>query len=99
MPLSDNNEVVLLADGRVACVTESYDDRVHCVDLEGVVVGSFGREGQGPGEFGSAASLVRGDRRTVGVGRPVPAAGRRVSRLSPWKGASSHANAPPTPRG
>ena len=142
VPLSDNNEVVLLADGRVACVTESYDDRVHCVDLEGVVVGSFGREGRGPGEFGGAASLVRGDRGTIGVvdlelsrfsvfepsgafvssvslpgvafspiasfdtvltgvslrlvmpcgrrrlgaGRPVPAAGRRVGRLSPWKG-------------
>ena len=67
VPLSDNNEVVLLADGRVACVTESYDDRVHCVDLEGVVVGRFGREGQGPGEFGGAASLVRGDRGTIGV--------------------------------
>ena len=67
VPLSDNNEVALLADGRVACVIESYDERVHCVDREGVGVGSFGREGEGPGEFGGAAALVRGDRGTIGV--------------------------------
>ena len=36
MPLSDNNEVAVLAGGRVACVIESYDERVHCVDREGV---------------------------------------------------------------
>ncbi|MYD15385.1 MAG: hypothetical protein F4X00_17505 [Gemmatimonadetes bacterium] len=51
----------------MACVIESYDQRVHCVDREGVAVGSFGREGEGPGEFGGAASLVRGDRGTIGV--------------------------------
>ncbi len=67
VPLSDNNEVALLADGRVACVIESYEERVHCVDLEGVGVGSFGRKGEGPGEFGGAASLVRGDLGTIGV--------------------------------
>ena len=44
VPFSDNNEVALLVDGRVACVIESYDQRVHCVDREGVVVGSFGRK-------------------------------------------------------
>ncbi len=67
VPLSDNNEVAVLAGGRVACVIESYDERVHCVDREGVAVGSFGRKGEGPGEFGGAASLVRGDRGTIGV--------------------------------
>lgn len=67
VPLSDNNEIAVLADGRVACVIESYDQRVHCLDREGVAVGSFGREGEGPGEFGGAASLVRGDRGTIGV--------------------------------
>ena len=67
VPFSDDNEVALLVDGRVACVIESYDERVHCVDREGVGVGSFGREGEGPGEFGGAAALVRGDRGTIGV--------------------------------
>ena len=67
VPLSDNSEVALLADGRVACVIESYEDRVHCVDREGGRVGSFGRAGDGPGEFGGAAALVRGDRETIGV--------------------------------
>ena len=67
VPLSENNNVAVLADGHVACVIESYEDRVHCVDREGGVVGSFGREGEGPGEFGSPAALVRGDRGTIGV--------------------------------
>ena len=67
VPLSDNNEVAVLADGRVACVIESYEERVHCVDREGVAVGSFGRAGEGPGEFGGANALVRGDRGTIGV--------------------------------
>lgn len=67
VPLSENNEVAVLADGRVACVIESYEDRVHCVDREGGGVGSFGREGEGPGEFGGPAVLVRGDRGTIGV--------------------------------
>lgn len=67
VPLSDNNEVAVLADGRVACVIESYEERVHCVDREGGAVGSFGRAGEGPGEFGGANALVRGDRGTIGV--------------------------------
>ncbi len=67
VPLSENNQVAVLADGRVACVIESYEERVHCVDREGGGVGSFGREGEGPGEFGGPAALVRGDRGTIGV--------------------------------
>ena len=67
VPLSDNNQVALLADGRVACVIESYAERVHCVDSEGAVVGVFGQQGEGPGEFGGAAELVRGDVGMIGV--------------------------------
>ena len=59
VPLSDNSQIALLADGRVACVIESYEDRVHCVDREGVVVGSFGRKGEGPGGAGGEATVVR----------------------------------------
>ena len=67
LPLSDSDEVALLADERVACVVESYETRIRCVDTEGAVVGVFGREGGGPGEFGSAADLARGEAGTVGV--------------------------------
>ena len=72
VPWSESDRVTLLADERVACVVDSYETRVRCVDREGPVVGVFGREGEGPGEFGSSDSpnslhLVRGEEGTVGV--------------------------------
>ena len=66
LPLSESQQVALLADERVACVVDSYETRVRCVDTEGAVVGLFGREGEGPGEFGTL-DLVRGEEGTVGV--------------------------------
>ena len=69
LPLSESDEVALLADERVACVFDSYETQVRCVDAEGAVVGVFGREGEGPGEF-DAADLVRGEAGTVGVHDP-----------------------------
>ena len=74
LPLSESHQVALLADERVACVVDSYETRVRCVDSEGAVVGVFGRVGEGPGEFGRSGSddlinidLVRGEAGTVGV--------------------------------
>ncbi|MDE2653905.1 MAG: hypothetical protein OXI71_08830 [Gemmatimonadota bacterium] len=74
LPLSESHQVALLADERVACVVDSYETRVRCVDPEGAVVGVFGRVGEGPGEFGRSGSndlisidLVRGEEGTVGV--------------------------------
>ncbi len=73
VPLSESNQVALLADERVACVVDSYESRVRCVDTEGGVVGVFGRAGEGPGEFGTGSSggididLLRGEAGTVGV--------------------------------
>ena len=72
VPLSESHQVALLADERVACVLDSYETRVRCVDAEGVVVGLFGRVGEGPGEFGGsdyrgALDLVRGEEGTIGV--------------------------------
>lgn len=69
---SESDQVALLADERVACVVDSYETRVRCVDTEGAVVGVFGRVGEGPGEFGSSESpssldLARGEEGTVGV--------------------------------
>ncbi len=67
VPLSDNDEVALLADERTACAIDSYEGQIRCVDGEGAVVGVFGRKGEGPGEFGSPAFLARGDEGAVGV--------------------------------
>ena len=67
LPPSDDDQVALLADERTACVIDSYEVQVRCVDREGAVVGVFGREGEGPGEFVSPAFLVRGEEGTVGV--------------------------------
>ena len=67
VPLSEGDDVALLADERVACVVDSYETKIRCVDVEGAVVGVFGRKGEGPGEFGSAADLARGEEGTVGV--------------------------------
>ena len=70
VPLSESEEVTLLADERTACVIDSYEGQVRCVAGEGTVVGVFGREGEGPGEFGDPTSLARGDDGTVGVADP-----------------------------
>ena len=72
VPPSESNQVALLADERVACVFDFYETRVRCMDTEGAVVGVFGRQGEGPGEFGSSESpnsldLVRGEDGTLGV--------------------------------
>ncbi len=67
LPLSESDAVSLLADERMACVADSYETRVRCVDVEGAVVGVFGRKGEGPGEFDSPAHLARGEDGTVGV--------------------------------
>lgn len=70
VPLSESNEVALLANERIACAIDSYESQVHCVDVEGAVVGVFGRKGGGPGEFGSPSYLARGEEGTVGVHDP-----------------------------
>ena len=65
-PFSMNQSIVLIDDGLV-CVTNSFEVRVRCVDRDGNLVGMFGREGEGPGEFGLAPKLVRGPNGTVGA--------------------------------
>lgn len=67
VPLSINIHVALMSDGTTACVVDSYEMRVHCVDRSGDVAGVFGREGEGPGEFGSLPVLVGGADNTVGA--------------------------------
>lgn len=72
VPPSESGQVALLADERVACVFDFYETRIRCMDAEGAVVGVFGRQGEGPGEFGSSDSpyslhLVRGEDGTLGI--------------------------------
>ena len=67
VPLSTNIHVALMSDETTACVVDSYEMRVHCVDRSGGVAGVFGREGEGPGEFGSPPGLVGGADNTVGA--------------------------------
>lgn len=62
-----SGNIALLADERTACVSEFYEKRIRCVGLDGSIVGVFGREGEGPGEFTSVSSLVGGMDGTVGV--------------------------------
>ena len=67
VPLSAAGDIALMSDEATACVIDSYEVRVRCVDRSGDVVGVFGREGEGPGEFGWLANLVGGPDNTVGT--------------------------------
>ena len=58
-PLSTNEDVVVVSPV-VACVINSYESRIHCLDRAGRAVGVFGREGEGPGEFRGSLGIVRG---------------------------------------
>ena len=49
-PLSNNPAIALVSE-HTACVIDSFELRVHCSDSVGTVIGIFGREGEGPGEF------------------------------------------------
>ncbi len=66
VPLSEDSAIRLVDEGTV-CTTESYEFRVHCTDASGSQVSSFGRQGEGPGEFRTGGTLVRGPDETIGV--------------------------------
>ena len=65
-PLSGINSIAL-ADETTACVIESYEDRIHCRTRNDEAVGTFGRPGEGPGEFRSLAEIVGGPNSTIGA--------------------------------
>ncbi len=56
---------IALVTEHTACLTNSYQRQVHCVTREGNVVGVFGAEGEGPGEFTSGPAVTRGPDGTV----------------------------------
>lgn len=64
-PLSTTHELTLLG-GSAACVIDSYQYRVSCIDPGGESI-DFGTEGEGPGEFKFPSHLLRGASGTVGV--------------------------------
>ena len=66
LPPSENDEVALLADERTACVIDSYEGQVRCVDGEGAVVGVFGRKGKGPGSLARPPPSLAARRERLG---------------------------------
>lgn len=74
-PLSENHSVVVV-DDHTACVVDSYEKQVQCLDRTGELVGVFGGEGEGPGEFRFPYAVLRGREHTVAVIDPL------ASRLS-----------------
>lgn len=65
-PLSNNPAIALVSE-HTACVIDSFDLRVHCSDSAGTVIGVFGQEGEGPGEFLRPVLLERVPDGTVAV--------------------------------
>ncbi len=65
-PMSYDDDIALVTE-EVACVINSYEYRVRCTDRDGSVVGVFGRDGDGPGEFRGASGVERGPDGTLAV--------------------------------
>lgn len=65
-PASAVSSVALVSEG-VACVVDSYFVRIHCLHRDGRPAEVWGRQGEGPGEFASIQSVVRGPRGSVAV--------------------------------
>ena len=58
--------IALISDD-VACVPDSYEFRVMCYDRGGEMLGVWGREGEGPGEFQDIMQVWRWPHRRVAV--------------------------------
>lgn len=90
-PLSENTSLAL-ADEQTACVIVSYEFQVHCVNRLTRIVGVFGREGEGPGEFQFPLEVFQGPGVTVGV---VDALSARATVFRPTGAVASEAGLPP----
>ena len=58
-PPSMSGQVALVSE-RVACLVDSFEHRIHCLNSSRRAVGVFGREGEGPGEFRGPPWVMRG---------------------------------------
>ena len=65
-PISMSVDIALVSED-IACVINSFDPRLYCVNSRRQVVGTFGREGEGPGELRPPAYIERGPDGTVAV--------------------------------
>lgn len=90
VPASENHSVALV-DESTACVADSYFVRIHCVTRDGRSAGAWGREGEGPGEFGGIAALVRGPEKTVAV------VDHRLSRITAFRPSGELVSETPLP--
>ncbi len=68
--LSKNPSIALI-DENTACVIVSYVYEVQCLSRSGDLVGAFGGQGDGPGEFRFPRAVVRALDQTVGVLDPL----------------------------
>ena len=59
VPLGTSGQVALVSE-QVACTVDPFESRIHCTDSRSRVVGVFGREGEGPGEFRVPPWVMRG---------------------------------------
>ena len=66
VPLSRSASIALASEN-TACVIDSYQVGVLCTGRDDVVVGVFGREGEGPGEFRAPLAVVPAPDAAVGV--------------------------------
>ena len=57
-PISTSNDVAILS-GEIACVINSYEFHIHCVDRINGNTTEFGGEGRGPGEFAAPPGIER----------------------------------------
>lgn len=58
-PLSTLVDIAIVSE-EVVCTTNSYESQLHCVDRTDGAVTTFGREGEGPGEFDGLTGIERG---------------------------------------
>lgn len=58
-PYSESVDIAIVSED-IACVIDSFESRIHCVDRGDGGVTVFGREGRGPGEFAGGIGIERG---------------------------------------
>lgn len=63
---SEIDDIALVSE-HVVCGIDSYETQVRCTDRAGKPMGIFGREGEGPEEFGDLSAIERGPDGTVGI--------------------------------
>lgn len=68
--LSRNPSIALINDN-TACVVDSYEHEILCLNRAGNQVGAFGGQGDGPGEFRFPRAVVRSLDQTVAVLDPL----------------------------